>query len=170
MKAVCVFFTLFFLPALAVSEPEANPQGPASAAENQAITYELRELKPAGITQYSSAGESVVRQYFEFKNEQGSHNIIYEEIAGAAPLRTVTSLREIARAWESSCAIDIECASKAFCTGDCRSMYYEVANAPGDAYAPDRNKCKIQYFSCEKQKAPAIPPAASPGKSLVEGQ
>jgi hypothetical protein len=134
------------------NKPATLPTTPSGGAP---IVYELRDLKPAGITQYS-AGDTVVRQYLEFKNEQGSHSIIYEESSSAPPLRTVTGLRELARAWDSSCAIDLECSSKAFCTGDCRMMYYEVANTPGDSFAPDRNKCRVHYFSCEKSQSGAV--------------
>jgi hypothetical protein len=162
MRTLAVFaLLLLLLPAPpAVSEPESKPAAPA--VPSAPILYELRDLKPAGITQFSAGGETILRQYFEFKNEQGSHNIVYEEATGAPPLRAVTSLREISRAWDSSCAIDIECSAKAFCTGDCRMMYYEVANTPGDTLAPDRNKCRIQYFSCEKGAGSAGHAAAPP--------
>jgi|GEM_PF-5651544 len=157
MKKSEFIFIFLLLSAPSHAEPESTPATaapPAPAANPQAIVYELRNLKPAGITQYSTSSDSILRQYFEFKNEQGSHNIIYEELSGNPPLRTVTSLREISRDFESNCAIDIECSTKAFCTGDCKNMYYEVANAPGDTYAPERNKCRVQYFSCEKAGAP----------------
>ncbi len=130
--------------------PMANPGQPTiAAANNQAIIYELRDLTPVGITQYSSSSEAVLRQYLEFRNSQGTHNVIYEEVSGAPPLRNIGALRELARAWNSNCGIDIECRSKAFCTGECRNMYYETSNAPGDSLTPDRNKCRVTYFSCE---------------------
>lgn len=161
--AITLLSALFFAaPAnLAFSEGEPAPAttqagsitpGAALAAPAQTITYELRDLKPSGITQFSPSSD-IVRHLLEFRNEQGSHHIIYEELASAPPLRTVASLRELASSFGSSCSIDVECTSKAFCTGDCRNMYYETANAAGDTYAPDRNKCRVQYFSCEKAAA-----------------
>lgn len=153
LKATMALFLLATLPA----RSDAPPAAPAS----QAIIYELRDLAPAGITQYSAASDTVLRQYLEFRNGQGTHNIIYEEVSGPGPLRNIAALREIARAWDSTCAIDIECSSKAFCTGECRNMYYETSNSPGDNISPDRNKCKVTYFSCEpKAAAPAVPAAA----------
>lgn len=118
------------------------------------VTYELRDLRPTGFTQYTGVGE-VVRQYFEFQNTEGTHHVVYEEVPSALPARTVAPLRQLANAFDSSCAMDIECSSKAFCTGECRHMYYEVANAPGDNLSPDRAKCKILYLTCEKGGAKA---------------
>lgn len=139
----------------------ARSDAPPAAPASQAIVHEIRELTPAGITQYSSGADSVLRQYLEFRNNQGTHYVIYEEGAGAPPLRNIAAIREMARAADSTCAIDIECSSKAFCTGDCRNMYYETSNLPGDALAPDRNKCKVTYFSCEPKASATSPQAVS---------
>ena len=153
---------ILLLSLAAVTARSDNPPSapPAATAAPAAIVYEIRELTPAGITQYASASDSVLRQYLEFKNGQGTHNIIYEEVTAAPPLRNVAALRELARAWNSTCAIDIECSSKAFCTGECRNMYYETSNAPGDNLSPDRAKCRVTYFSCEP-KVPSSAPAPS---------
>ena len=145
----------------------------ATSTTSGPITYELRDLKPNGITQYTAAGE-IIRQYYEFQNEQGTHHVIYEEVPTAPSLRTVAGLREAARIFESRCAIDIECSSKAFCINDCHNMYYEMANAPGDEKAPERNKCKVLFFSCQRQSAAPCPletppPAAQP-TAKPEGQ
>lgn len=161
MKKLIFLLSLLVLVASLPARSDDPPAPPPASPSSQAIIYELRDLVPAGITQYSSASETVFRQYLEFRNGQGTHNIIYEEVSGPAPLRNIAALREIARAWDSSCAIDIECSSKAFCTGECRNMYYETSNAPGDNISPDRNKCKVTYFSCEPKAAvPAAPVTA----------
>jgi hypothetical protein len=167
-KIIFSLVAVFFLAPWAFAEAPVKPVAPAAATAPAAptpVTYELRDLKPTGITQYTAVGD-IVRQYFDFQNEQGSHHVIYEEIPSAAPAHSVVGLRQMASSFESLCAMDIECSSKAFCTGDCKHMYYEVANAPGDAGAPDRNKCKIHFFSCEKapaeiavQKPSALPAA-----------
>jgi hypothetical protein len=146
MKPLLLF--LFLVPAALAEDPK--PAAPAAPAGP--ITYELRDLKPAGFTQYTGTGDAV-RQYFDFKNDQGTHHVIYEEVAAAAPARTVQGLRQAAVAYDSECSMDIECASKAFCLQDCKQMYYETANAPGDAIAPDRNKCHLVYFTCQQKNA-----------------
>lgn len=150
----------FAIKARSDNPPAAVPAAGAPAAPaSTAIVYEIRELTPSGVTQYSN--ESAIRQYFEFRNGQGTHNIIYEEVAANPPLRNITALRELAKAWDSTCAVDIECSSKAFCTGECRNMYYETSNAAGDALSPDRNKCKVTYISCEPKGQPAAHTPAS---------
>jgi hypothetical protein len=157
-----IFSTLL----LSLFTMKARSDAPAAPPTGQAIVYEIRELTPAGITQYSPGADSLLRQYLEFRNSQGTHYVIYEEGGGAPPLRNVAAIREMARAPDSTCAIDIECSSKAFCTGDCRNMYYETSNLPGDALAPDRNKCKVTYFSCEP-KASAVAPQAAPAAPVA---
>lgn len=143
------------------SAPATSPATAASAtAPGAPITYELRDLRPAGFTQHVGVGDAV-RQYFDFQNDQGGHHVIYEEVASAPPSRTVPALRQAAVSYESLCSMDLECTSKAFCTGDCKHMYYETANAPGDSLAPDRNKCRVLYFTCEKAGSPV--PSRAPG-------
>ena len=139
------------LPHAVSAEGDAKP-APSAASTPAALSYELRELHPAGFTQYSASGE-VIRQYFDFQNEQGTHHVIYEEVASAAPNRALLGLRQAAAAYDSVCSLDLECTAKAFCTADCRHLYYETANAPGDALSPDRNKCRVTFFACEKSGA-----------------
>lgn len=160
MKFVAVLFMLFAGTAKAPAENEAKPVAPTAPSP---LIYELRDLKPAGITQYAS-GMDTVRQYLQFQNAQGNHHVIYEEVPSLPPARTVVGLRQMASAFDSLCSMDIECSSKAFCTGDCRSMYYETSNAPADPVNPDRSKCKILFFSCEKATTPSVAaPAPVPG-------
>jgi hypothetical protein len=146
---------LLLLPIAALADDAKAP-----VAAPSPVTYELRDLRPTGFTQHAAAGD-VVRWYFDFQNDQGLHHVIYEEVGNALPARAVQSLRQASLSYESRCSLDVECATKAFCVGDCKHMYYETANAPGEVIAPDRNKCRITYFACDK--APGVPaPAPRP--------
>lgn len=108
----------------------------------QAETYDLKNLKGVSVSHFSApAGR---RQYFRFQNELGLHTIVYEESSAVAALKELDSLERAM--WAGDCAISLECSAKAFCTGDCRNMYYETANAD-----PSKNKCKVKSFSCGRQ-------------------
>ncbi|HEY8279977.1 MAG TPA: hypothetical protein VIH99_10150, partial [Bdellovibrionota bacterium] len=142
--------TLLFMAAIFLALPALAENPPsAPAAAGTPLVYELRDLRPAGIIQYAGVGD-VVRQYFQFHDAQSSHSVIYEEAPTAPAARGIMSLRQASTSYDSQCSLDIECSSKAFCTGDCKQMFYEVSNAPGDSLSPDRNKCKVLFFSCEK--------------------
>ncbi|MGZ3653239.1 MAG: hypothetical protein ACXVB9_11450 [Bdellovibrionota bacterium] len=167
------FLALVVLFSIPASAEDLKSPPPAAVAVTVAppaaapVTYELRDLKPAGFTQYVGAGD-MIRQYFDFQNDLGMHHLIYEEAATAPPVRSLQGLRQASVAYDSECSMDIECSSKAFCLSDCKHMYYETANIPGDSIAPDRNKCRLIYFSCEKAAPKAVAPAApvaTPAKS-----
>jgi hypothetical protein len=148
---------------LPLSAPADNAPAPQPVASP--VFYQLREMKPTGFTHHSSAGD-LARYYFEFQNGQGRHVLLYEETASARPPRVLSALRQAASNWDSGCSIDVECSAKAFCTGDCRDMYYELAGAQGEAAAPDRNRCKIQFLSCKGQLAAASAPVPKAVASL----
>jgi hypothetical protein len=144
--------------------PPATATPGATAAAAAPIVYELRNLRPAGITQYSSGGE-ILRQYFDFQNEQGSHHVIYEEVPALAPARTAAALRQFAGTFDSHCSMDVECTAKAFCMEGCKHMYYEISNAAADSISPERDNCRVLFFTCEKSGisapaavAPSVPP------------
>ena len=83
------------------AKPVTPPVPATAGAVTGPVTYELRGLKPAGFTQYVGAGDAI-RLYFDFQNEQGVHHIIYEEVGGSPPARTVQSLREAASAYATA--------------------------------------------------------------------
>lgn len=141
---------IFLLASQALADTPAAPPASATAP----TTYELRDLKPDGLMQPASAVSSGVRQYFQFQGEQGMHHVIYEEMPMAPALPIASTLRQYSSAHNSRCSLDIECAGKAFCTGDCKQMFYEISNVAGDAASPDRATCKITSFSCESAPTP----------------
>lgn len=121
-----------------------------TAFAEPATIYELRDLHAQGISFYGST--PVNRKYMEFTNADGRHHIVYEESPAFASLSELLSLQQAMGSLNAVCAIDISCSQKAFCTGDCKQMYYEVSNLPNEQIPADHNRCKIQSFSCEKAK------------------
>ncbi len=164
MKALV--FGLAMVSASALANPVVKVAPPVSqvVAAAQAPPYNLRNLKPSGFTHYSGSGD-VSRHYFEFQNGQGRHVFVYEETANARPPRVITVLRQAASTWDSSCSVDVECAGKAYCGDGCHEMYYELANLGGDS-ALEKNKCKIQFLSCENNRVPASVESA-PAKAVA---
>jgi hypothetical protein len=160
---------------LLVPNSASLADGPAIPAGgqpvSQAVIYELRNLHPHGMTQVQSGGD-VLRQYLEFRNEQGSHHVVYEEVSGS-PVRSISALRQQVGSLNSICSMDIECTTKAFCLDGCRNMYYEVSNAAADNLSPERDNCRITFFSCEEAAiqgpAPASLPAAAPAAAPPAG-
>lgn len=128
-----------------------------AAADGLPSIYELQNLRPSGFSQYNEAGLN--RIYIDFQNESGTHHLLYEEVPTALPLKDVETLRSIAIKSESSCEIVVQCNSKAFCTADCKNMYYEFTNAA--VVAADRNRCTLQSYSCEKRMDTRTPSSVS---------
>lgn len=144
----------------------ARAAGPAATPPPapQAIEYELLGLKPAGVSQYN-APLLAFRQYLHFWNDEGSHFFIYEESPNLPPLKDLVNLREAMGASGVTCEVTVSCTPKAFCTGDCRNMYYEFSNSPASATSPGSSSCQLKSFTCEREK-PLPVPAAVPAPAL----
>ncbi|MGZ6338688.1 MAG: hypothetical protein ACXWSL_22185, partial [Bdellovibrionota bacterium] len=140
-------FALALLPVLAASAADiAAPP----AANRQHVHYILTGLKPLGISQYTVATRSAQREYIHFQNSQGNQYLIYEESPGAPPVAAMKHFREVMGRWEMECRIDMECKMPAFCTGNCKNIYYESSNTPEDLGMLDRNNCTLLSYRCEK--------------------
>ena len=131
-----------------------------SSAET--FSYSLDNLKPVSLAQYNVTDRPGLRQFFQFQNEEGMHFIVYEEVKGIAGSRELDGIRVYMSQWDSACNLELVCKTKAFCTGDCRNMYYEMTNSPNDTVFPERNNCTLESFTCEKRSAPQIPNMEKP--------
>jgi hypothetical protein len=150
-------------PAPAAAPPAGSatvPNGtlPGTAPATRPETYFLRGLKPVGLSQ-QAAGNGI-RQLLQFKNEQGSQNIVYEEIPAQPPVKEISLLAPFLASGVHTCSIDLECKARAFCANECRSLYYEVTNSPAEPSMVDKSNCLIRAFSCVIGNAPAA--AATP--------
>lgn len=126
----------FLLAALFLAQAEAHAN---------AYVYELKNLSAGVASLYNTSYSQ--RHFLRFRNEQGVHTIIYEESPNEAPLKDVGHLLSAMKL--GTCTIELECKTKAFCTGgDCRSMYYEMTNAPLDLKFAPRDRCKLRSYSC----------------------
>lgn len=147
---------LFGIALLAPLSGAAQTNVVATTPPAAAIRYNLNNLRPVGMAQYEVKAVGALRQYMRFQNEQGSHFIIYEEVSVAPPLREIAPLRQAMIDSDGVFSMEIECPTKAFCTGDCQHMYYETTNAPptpGVNITNDRNRCAILSFTYEKTTA-----------------
>jgi hypothetical protein len=161
MKLLLSFFALYLI------------SGSVAAANE--IKYELRDLRPQGMSQYSLPGTSF-RHYLRFQNELGMHYFLYEDSVTHPPLREIAMLHSALAVTEFKCAADIVCQAKAFCTGDCRDMYYEFSNLSTPAGAGE-NRCRIQAFSCDRSgqrvpssmNSPMAPPSVASPVSSAPG-
>ena len=151
-----VFF--FFLLLASASAEEPGSKG---------IHYVLKSVKPANLSQYKVVERPGFRQFLEFQNESGSHFLIYEEVSALPPMREIAGLRQFLGQWDTECNLELDCKTKAFCTGDCHNMYYEFTNAPGDPQFPERNNCNIDAFSCEKKGTVPVAAAASQSEQAL---
>jgi hypothetical protein len=103
-----------------------------------------------GISQYSAKDRAALREYFHFANELGSHRFIYEEAELKPPLQGIAGMRGVMGNSQMLCSVDLECKTKAFCTGRCQNMYYELSNFPDDPALVDRNSCRVLTLKCNK--------------------
>ena len=99
----------FLLLLLAASIP-ANDAPP--------VTYALKSLHPQTLALYQAVGGT--RHHLRFQNDQGVHSLVFE--GNEAP--TVVSMLQSTAGWNSVCSMELECGVKAYCTGDCRGIYY----------------------------------------------
>lgn len=132
-----------------VATPVAAPLAAPAPAANIPVKYFLRNLKASGISQYALTEKAGLRLYLHFHNEQGHHYIVYEEATAAPQQREVNNLRQAMANPHQPFSLDIECAAKAFCTGECRNMYYEMSNQPGEYATTEQNRCEVKAFTNE---------------------
>lgn len=124
--------------------------------------YSLSGLRPGGFSQYNLTEAPGIRQYLRFQGSASMHYLIYEEQEGSAPRKDISNLRQAMNSGEqTSCDLELECDTKAFCTGDCRNFYYELRNVP----KAGRNQCVLRSFDC----APSLPVITPPAPAVPTG-
>lgn len=133
----------------------------STAFADTKVTYSLTGLKPQGLSQYSAVEVGGSRQYLRYQGDKAMHYLIYEEVDGLPPRKDIANLRQASQSGAVvTCDLEIVCETKAFCTGDCKNMYYEFTNGNP---APGRNHCTLQSFDCwpgDHAVAPVTAPAA----------
>jgi hypothetical protein len=117
---------------------------PPATAFGQA--YGLRSLRPVGLSSQVTGNDR--KQLLHFRNDLGEQYLLYEESASAGGVREVAGLATYMSSTDHVCSIDLECKTKAFCTGDCKKFYYEVFNTSVSGGRAGRNECTIKAFSC----------------------
>lgn len=130
--------------------PAASAQANSGGGNN---IYVLKNLKPINISQFNNANGT--RHHLRFQNEQGSHSLIFSGLEASAKQPLLHAIS----GWNSYCTLEIECAAKAFCTGDCKNMYYELAD---DAAGNAEKKCKLRSYTCGPSLSEASPPTGKP--------
>lgn len=151
-----------------VANPAPVARSAAPAASAPKVIYNLRNLKPVGLSEITEGGRS--RELLQFKNEQGKQNLLYEEVSNLAALKQINRLAPFMASTVHTCSIDLECREKAFCTDNCRSLFYELtnlpANTPATAANSDKNNCEMRGFTCvieqDGPRAPAASQATAP--------
>ena len=187
MARISIFLFIFSVPAHAADKPQPLPAAvnhppppaahpvpvpvPAQAAPVPAVKYNLRNLRPVGLSG-QSYGERR-RELLQFTNEQGKQSILYEELSSQPTVKEITRLAPFLASSRHTCSIDLECKAKAFCTDNCRSLYYELSNSPADPALADKSNCVLRAFSCltetqaqravANQPEPAVAPAPAKG-------
>src|SRR5262245_59837725 len=81
------------------------------------VQYSITSLKPEKSSRYAVEGRAAQREYFHFRNGQGSHRFIYQEASGKPPLMGISNIREVMGSTDSVCRVDLECREQAFCAG-----------------------------------------------------
>jgi hypothetical protein len=117
------------------------------------VKYSITGMRPESVSQYSVQGREAQREYLHFQNELGNHRFIYEEASASPPLSGINNLRQVMGNPEMVCQVDLNCKTPAFCSGNCRNMYYEMSNTPGDPSVQNRNHCTVTTFKCKKKSA-----------------
>lgn len=187
MARFSILLFIFSVPAHAADKPQPLPATvkqapppaahpvpvpvPAQAAPVPAVKYNLRNLRPVGLSG-QSYGERR-RELLQFTNEQGKQSILYEELSSQPTVKEITRLAPFLASSRHTCSIDLECKAKAFCTDNCRSLYYELSNSPADPALADKSNCVLRAFSCltetqaqravANQPEPAVAPAPAKG-------
>ena len=190
MARFSIFLFIFSAPAHAADKPQPLPAAvkqapppavqpvpvqpvpaPTQAAPLPAVKYNLRNLRPVGLSG-QNYGERR-RELLQFTNEQGKQNLLYEELTSQPSVKEITRLAPFLASSRHTCSIDLECKAKAFCTDNCRSLYYELSNSPADPALADKSNCVLRAFSClteaqaqravANQPEPAVAPAPAKG-------
>lgn len=133
----------------ATAQPGTQPATqPAAAQQVPAIgvKYNLRNLKPVGLSEQYQGTRN--RELLQFTNEQGKQNILYEEATSLPPLKEINRLAPFMASSVHTCSIDLDCKAKAFCTDNCRSLFYEVSNNPTDPALAEKSNCVLRAFTC----------------------
>ncbi|MGZ3737947.1 MAG: hypothetical protein ACXVB9_01150, partial [Bdellovibrionota bacterium] len=110
--------------------------------------YHLSDLRPVSVSTYPTGVSSVLRDYLHFRNKDGNHYLVVEEDALGTPLKEVAGLQRSMGNQGASCDLDISCGRKAFCTGKCANMYYQISNAQSAKAQEER--CRLISFTCEQ--------------------
>ncbi len=144
-------------PAEKVSAPTPTP-APAPIPALDEVSYELSELRPVSLSAYPTEISSVRRYYLQFRNNDGSHFLVYEEDSVRPPVESMHEMKNSMQAWKASCSVDVRCKGKALCTGKCSNMYYQISNMGAAGGAAD--KCRLVSFTCfqsgdKKEAAPS---------------
>lgn len=127
-----------------VSASPAAPTVKTEAANAvQASHYELRNLKVVGYSMQLNVGSQ--RHFFQFQNEQGSHYFVVEESPNINSSFELGVIRPLVTQDRMMCKMDIDCKQKAFCTNDCKSLYYEIVSISENA---KKSNCTINAVSC----------------------
>lgn len=118
-----------------------------------ALTYNLSGLRYDSSSQRQTAAG--FRHYIKFQSAQANHVLIYDEENAHPPSRDIAALRQVMIAADAECSLNLTCTAKAFCTGDCRNMYYELSNAGevviNAAQPAAVNRCMLTSFSCARK-------------------
>lgn len=153
------------------AQPGTQPAAATQAAVTPGVKYNLRNLKPVGLSEQYQGTRN--RELLQFTNEQGKQNILYEEATTVPTLKEINRLAPFMASSVHTCSIDLECKAKAFCTDNCRSLFYEVTNNPADASLADKSNCVLRAFTCltegQASRAVANSPAAQPGANPAPG-
>jgi hypothetical protein len=108
-------------------------------------SYGLRNLRPIGLSSTTSGASR--SQLLHFQNDLGDQYLLYEENTSAGGVREIAGLLPFLGHADYVCSIDLDCTTKAFCTGDCKKLYYEIFNTSAPS---GRNACTIKAFSCSQ--------------------
>lgn len=146
------------VPPAPVPAPASAPaSAPAKAAERvDVVTYHLSSLRSVSLATYPSGVSSITRKYLHFRNKDGNHYLVVEEDANESPVKEVEELRKAIAVPGVTCDIDIGCQKKAFCTGKCMNMYYQLSN--GASPVLDGDRCRMLSFFCENPVESAAHP------------
>jgi hypothetical protein len=125
----------------------------ADAPSVAPTVYHLSDLRPVGTSTYPTPSPSVRRGYLRFHNKDGGHYLVVEESDEVAPIKVIGDLRQAMSQAGVVCDLDLQCKRKAFCTGKCSNMYYQISNVgtiPGET-----DRCQLQSFTCEQGREPS---------------
>lgn len=104
------------------------------------------------VSRYSSTANGK-REYFQLKNAKGTHYFIYDETAGQAPIAAFQGVREKMGKAGAVCQATLSCRQNAFCTGTCKTFYYEISNGPVDKSRRHHGGCSVQALTCAESVA-----------------